>query len=140
MEMKYICKTVIFDCCQALYFIIFIPIYFSFGENVVYIDYEQYEVMSWFYFLINLIYYSVYYLDKRNFEMQFNSHVLGGWNHVYDVLGEKRDNVNGFDIINKHEQEEEEVVEPVEAQIIAEGSGFPKNEVLGKKEIINLNR
>lgn len=72
--------------------------------------------------------------------MQFNSHVLGGWNHVYDVLGEKRDNVNGFDIINKHEQEEEEVVEPVEAQIIAEGSGFPKNEVLGKKEIINLNR
>ena len=88
--MKYICKTIIFECVQALYFIVFIPIYFSFGENTVFIDYEQYEVMGWFYFVINLIYYCAYYLDKRNFEMQFNSHVLGEWNHIYDVLGEKK--------------------------------------------------
>ena len=130
MEMKYICKTVLFDCFQAIYFIIFIPIYFTSSDNTVFIDYEQYEVMSWFYFLINMIYYCVYYLDKRNFEMQFNSHVLGEWTHIYDVTGKK----------NKHEEEEEKNVQSVEAQIVTEGSGLPKSKILDKKDVIKMNR
>jgi len=84
MEMKYICKNIIFDTLQALYYIIWVPIHFLPADNSVHVDFDRYELMAWFYLLANLMYYLVFYLDKRHFEMQFNSHVLGGWNRVYD--------------------------------------------------------
>ena len=62
--------------------------------------------------------------------MQFNSHVLGEWTHIYDVSGKK----------NKHEEEEEKNVQSVEAQIVTEGSGLPKSKILDKKDVIKMNR
>ena len=58
------------------------PVYFTDSENPVYYDSDCYESLTWFYLVANLIYYCVWYLDKRYFEMQFNSHVLGGWEKV----------------------------------------------------------
>ena len=83
MEMKYILKNVVFETLQALYMIVWIPIHFSPSDSI-WIDTERYELMCWFYVLINLMYYIVFYLDKRHFEMQFNSHVLGAWSAVYE--------------------------------------------------------
>jgi len=82
-EMKYIFKSIVFDSLQALYLIVLIPIYFG-PSNSIYVDFEQYEMMSYFYLSVNSMYYLVYYLDKRYFEMQFNSHVIGGWNRLFE--------------------------------------------------------
>lgn len=41
--------------------------------------------MVWWYALINLLYYIILYLDKRYFEMQFNSHIIGGWNQNFNM-------------------------------------------------------
>lgn len=73
---------IIYDTLQALYYIIFVPIHFC--EEGVYVDMDKYELMCWYYLLINLIYYMVFYLDKRHFEMQFNSNVIGRWKKIFD--------------------------------------------------------
>jgi hypothetical protein len=75
--MKYLVKTILFDCFNCLYIVIFVPIYFAPSE--VYVDRERYESLTWFYFFINLMYYCILNLDKRAFEMQFNAHVMGSW-------------------------------------------------------------
>ena len=80
--MGYMMKTVVFSSINAVYLIVWIPVYFTDSENPVFYDSDRYETMTWFYLLLNLIYYSVWYLDKRHFEMQFNSHILGGWDKV----------------------------------------------------------
>lgn len=83
MEMKYMVKNIIFNTLQAIYYIIWIPIHFSPDESPVHIDFERYELMVWFYLILNFLYYVAYYLDKRYFEMQFLSQALGGWQRVY---------------------------------------------------------
>lgn len=87
MEMKYILKNVIFNTLQAVYFIVFVPIYFSPSDSPVYVDYDRYELKVWFYLILNFLYYVTFYLDKRYFEMQFLSQVLGGWSKVYEPTG-----------------------------------------------------
>ena len=81
-EIKYLTKTILFDCFNVLYLVIFVPIYFAPSE--VYVDRERYESLAWFYFFINLMYYSILILDKRAFEMQFNAHVMGSWSQVFE--------------------------------------------------------
>jgi len=67
--MKFICKNILFETFQALYYIIWIPIHFLPYDNSVNVDYNKYELMTWFYGLIFLMYYITFWLDKRYFEM-----------------------------------------------------------------------
>ena len=83
-EVKYVVKSIVFNSLQAVYYIIWVPIHFSPSDGSVYIDYERYELMVWFYVLVNLLYYSAFYLEKRYFEMQFQAQVLGSWTRVYE--------------------------------------------------------
>ena len=39
-------------------------------------------ILGLFQFNLNFLYYMTLYLYKRNFEMQFNSHVLGSWQKI----------------------------------------------------------
>lgn len=86
--MKYMSKTVVFDTLQAVYFIVILPPYFS--SDKVYNDYTFFIFMSFIYLLTNFVYYSVYYLEKRNQEMQFNSHIIGAWSKVFDFEDQQK--------------------------------------------------
>lgn len=88
MEMKYILKTIVYDCFRVVYFNVFVPIYFANqharlnDRGNFYVNYGRFYKFAFCQFMLNFLYYSTLYLYKRNFEMQFNSHVLGYWQKV----------------------------------------------------------
>ena len=109
----------------------------------MFIEFERYELMSWFYLIANLIYYAVFYLDKRYFEMQFNSHVMGYWTKIYEFT-----HIDSTKLIKKpnadkdfkpkdHEPELEDIIKEAEQEEIDKvKTGISAELAKGKKEVI----
>lgn len=102
MDTKYILKTMLFDCSLLVYLNVFIPIHFATSASkqndlgTFYVHYRRFILYAIYQFALNFLYFMTLYLFKRNFEMQFNSHVLGSWYKVDNnnsVLSAKKEEI-----------------------------------------------